>query len=98
MSDTLKVVVFPVGRHPEVLDIPNTLEGMQAVVGGDLELVMWGDLEVYMNMDGIHLELPYNRHVGRHRVGGTFFISKSRRGEQVSLADVDIRRVLDGGL
>jgi hypothetical protein len=58
----VKAVRIPVGGTPEVIDMPSTLEGMQAEVGGYIEAVALGPDEImgWVNEDGQMLGLERN--------------------------------------
>lgn len=87
---TVRVLVVPVGRPPEVHEIPNTLEAAQSIVGGYIEAVSVGDDSGVMglcNENGRSMGLPRNR-----IVLGDFFVARvdPRTGDQVDLTPDDI--------
>lgn len=60
----MKVIFKAPGCLPEFRDIPNTLEALQAAVGGYIETFTFAtDAAVVCNEEGRILGLPYNRNV-----------------------------------
>lgn len=58
---TIKVWVKRPGEKPEKIQIKNTLEGLQKIVGGYIETVtMASDFVVICNEEGRIRKLPYN--------------------------------------
>lgn len=88
---TVPVIVVRPGEDPVVEHIPPTLKGMQAVVGGYVELcrVMILDTAflLWCNEDARALQLQPNRAVpaanGSHRIVGAFFLSADFPGDLV---------------
>lgn len=61
--DLLTVMVYPTDGDPYLLGIPKTLEAMQQVVGGYIEMVRpAADLILVCNEEGVGLGLPVNPH------------------------------------
>lgn len=56
----LKVLLKKTGRTPEVIEIDDTLEAKQKLVGGLIEVVPYGDYELICNEEGKLLELYPN--------------------------------------
>jgi len=90
----IRVLVLPVGKPPEVREIDNGLEAMQAIVGGYIETVsLDGSVAAVVNEDGPRLHLPNNRIVGHSVVVGQVFVVRfNDEGEFVSLTDEDVAR------
>ena len=67
----MKVIYKAPGCDPELRDIPNTLEELQATVGGYIEtLSLCSDLCVICNEQGRLLGMEYNlKFLGVHFVG-----------------------------
>lgn len=63
------------GRAPEEVTIPNTLEAMQKIVGGLIEIVYLDDVCLVCNEEGKLMGLEGNRRVGRDIISGTFFLA-----------------------
>lgn len=97
-SETIKVLVFPVGKPPLFKEIPDTLAAMQNLVDGYIELVRLvidgREYDLYCNEEGkLENRLP-NRRIPGDIVVGQFFVSKGDgAGGQASLDDADVARV-----
>ena len=75
------------GKAPEEVTIPNTLEAMQQMVGGLIEIVYLDDICLVCNEEGKLMGLEGNRRLGDDIVVGTFFlIGENGRGEFRSLS------------
>ena len=61
------------GKEPEEVTIPNTLEAMQEMVGGFIEIVYLDGVCLVCNEEGKLMGLEGNRRVGRDIISGTFF-------------------------
>ena len=58
----MRCLIVKPGMRPDTTDIPNTLEDLQAAVGGYIEAVMLSDTAALLvNEDGKNLGLPFNR-------------------------------------
>lgn len=101
------VLVYAIGGKGEPHIIPNTLQAMQEIVGGYIELVRLrvgkfendsGEYDLYCNEDGLFENLRFNRTVGEHRIHGTFFVTRNApddddSGAMVSLTAEDIVQI-----
>lgn len=83
----IKAVVAEVGKEPEVREITDSLESMQAIVGGYVECIMMpGNIDIYINEEGRLMNLPFNRFVaGLPLVGNIFAVSRDKDGNCISL-------------
>lgn len=92
----ITIVVKEPGKTPEVKEIDDTLEAMQEVVGGYIELVaMPNKLDFYVNEDGIMQELPFNTHIrGLPVVGTVFAASRNSSGDTIGLNQSQIDKVM----
>lgn len=94
MPKTIIILAFPVGKPPEVREIADTLEAMQAQVGGYIELVplVGGPVEVCCNEEGKLKNLSPNRRWHGDVLCGDFFVTRTnpRTGESQSLTAEDI--------
>ena len=63
------------GKEPEEVTIPNTLEAMQEMVGGFIEIVYLDGVCLVCNEEGKLMGLEGNRRVGRDIISGTFFLA-----------------------
>ena len=59
------------GKAPEEVTIPNTLEAMQQMVGGLIEIVYLDGVCLVCNEEGKLMGLEGNRRVGRDIISGT---------------------------
>jgi hypothetical protein len=92
----IKIIKFPVGSDPFVIEIETSLEAMQAEVDGRLECVPgpYGT-DVWCNEEGLILSLPFNREFNGHLIHGDFFVARcDEEGEAVSVDHEDIRRLV----
>ena len=101
MNDkTLKVLVVEPMQPCRVQEIPNTLDAMQAIVGGHIETAypFSEPVTVVCHSEGKMLDLPYNRPLMDENglpydiVCGTFFIAGVGAEDFVSLTDDQIQR------
>lgn len=67
------------GKAPEPVTMPNTLEAMQQMVGGYIEVVCLDDACLICNEEGKLIGLDGNRRVGDDIITGTFFIAGDTR-------------------
>ncbi len=101
MGDKIRVLVVEPMKPCEVREIPDTLEAMQALVGGNIEAVtsLRYASAIVCNENGKLLNLPYNRPLLDESgllpldiLHGTFFIAGMSGEHFVSLADEQIGR------
>ncbi len=78
------------GKMPEIIDIPNILDALQAEVSGYIE-VLGLDCGVCLicNEEGKLRGFPANRQVGGDIIAGTFLIVGEADGKFCSLSDTD---------
>ncbi|MDE7261239.1 MAG: DUF3846 domain-containing protein [Oscillospiraceae bacterium] len=87
---SIRVLKIEPGMAPEIMDIPNTLDVLQAAVGGYIETVTLDTNAVLVcNEEGTLNGLPANRQVGGDTIAGTFLIVGAEDGEFASLSDSD---------
>ena len=88
----MRCIVKPVGQPPEVCNIPNTLEAMQSLVGGYIQLVPIGlGIDLLCNEEGLLLKLPVNcGFAGTIALVGLNLNTAERR----SLADDEVGKAL----
>ena len=78
------------GKTPKIVAVPNTLDALQAALGGDIEVVgLDANASLVCNGEGKLLGLPANRQVGSDTIAGTFLIVGAEDGEFCSLSDAD---------
>ena len=92
----IKAVVAEVGKEPEVREILDSLESMQAIVGGYIECIMMpGNIDIYINEEGRLMNLPFNRFVaGLPLVGNIFAVSRDKDGNCISLNQKQISTLM----
>lgn len=91
----IRVLVKHPRKDPEVTEIEDSLEVMQAIVSGSIQLVGMSEdseLDIYLNEEGKILGLPYNiqYHPNDIIVGTLFVVRNGDDGSDVSLTDEDI--------
>lgn len=99
----IRVIVIRPGKAPTVEEIADSIEALQALVGGYVELVhvptAAGYVDMYFNEDGKRDRLPPNRYVAPldDIVLGTIVVASARvtpDGGMVSFGDDEIARLL----
>lgn len=70
----LKVLLKKTGREPEAIEINDTLEAKQKLVGGLIEVVPYGEQELICNEEGKILELYPNCIFDYDMINGNFFL------------------------
>ena len=90
VHEQIRVLKVEPGKAPEEVTMPNTLEALQAAVGGDIEAVgLDADACLVCNELGKVIGLPANRRVNGDIIAGTFLIVGSTDGDFCSLSDED---------
>jgi hypothetical protein len=105
-SDEIQVVVVEPMKPPYKKYIPNTLESMNELVGGYIEIIRMGNTEtggniaITLNEEGKLMNLPMNRMIfARNGVAdvfvGTFFITAfNMQGDNISLNDAECEKLI----
>lgn len=73
----MKVLIVEPGKHPRKADIVHTLESLQGIVDGYIEVTYpWKDrIGLVCNDEGLLRQLPFNRLVApNNAIFGTFFL------------------------
>lgn len=98
MQETLRIVVFEVGKPPEERIVEHDLKIMQEIVGGYIEAVGLPNSYVLIcNEEGLLLGLPENvRHWLNYPIAGNFFIVKYKGERFVSIPEDEIENVKKG--
>ena len=99
MYDTLKVVVVEPNKQPYVKTIENSLDAIQAVIGGYFEpvpITLDNRLAyIICNEEGKCIPLPANRLYEWDMIHGTFFIcGYDERADLCSLTDRQIEQAV----
>lgn len=92
----IKIVVCEPGKSPEICEINDDLESMQNIVGGYIECIaLKNNIDVWVNEEGLLMDLPFNRTVNRKPLVGTIFAaSHNKSGDTTSLSAQQIKDVL----
>jgi hypothetical protein len=91
----MKVIIKKVGKQPEVVDIENTLDAMQKIVGGYIEAVrVRSDCMMICNEEGKLMGLPYNFDLGNDKIVGDVIFTKPDGAEFTDLDDRNVEMIL----
>lgn len=75
MEDQIRVLKVEPGKEPEQTMMENTLEAMQSMVGGYIEMVSLDERTLLVcNEEGKLMGLEGNRRLGSDIIAGTFFV------------------------
>ena len=74
-EDSIQVLKIEPGKAPKIVTIPNTLEAMQQMVGGYIEVIPLDDVCLVYNEEGKLMGLPGSRRLGNDVIAGTFFLA-----------------------
>ena len=74
-ENAIQVLKIAPGKAPEAVTIPNTLEAMQQMVGGYIEVIPLADVCLVCNEEGKLMGLPGSRRLGDDVIAGTFFLA-----------------------
>ncbi len=96
----MKVLIVEPMQPCRAQEIPDTLEAMQAIVGGYLQAVypFRDEVALVCNENGKNLDLPYNRPLTNDRgipydmICGTFFLAGVSAEDFVSLTEEQIQK------
>lgn len=89
----MNVLIIEVGKAPYVKEIEDSNKAIQDIVGGYYkEIIIDNHFRLLCNEDGLRLQLPYNKTVGRHKIVGTFLLTgvDEEFEEYSSLTDSEI--------
>lgn len=74
----MKVLLFKVGEEPKEVEIENSLESMQKLVGGYIQCVGIPTTDKHYQLvcdeEGLIRGKPFNREIGGYQIHGDFFI------------------------
>jgi hypothetical protein len=104
-TDEIQVVVCEPLKKPYKKIIPNTLESMQEIVDGHIEILTIGKTEtngtiaITLNEEGKLNDLPLNKVIhgrgGSDTLVGTFFITAvNMQGNNISLNDLQCEKLI----
>ena len=90
-DENIRVLKVAPGKAPEAVAIPNTLEAMQQMVGGYIEVIPLEDVCLVCNEEGKLMGLPGSRRLGDDIIAGTFFLAgDTPDGDFISLTEQQI--------
>ena len=94
MNTTLRVVIAPPGKPAEERIIPNTLEALQAAIGGYIEAYRpepfaSRGLLLYVNEDGLRDCAP-NRVIGGQLIHGPIVVVRTNGEDECDLTAGDV--------
>lgn len=93
-ENRIKVVIANPGEKSEAVEINDTLEAFQKIVGGYIEILpdrMGDGLDILINEDGRGRELPPNRIIRSFGIVGPILVTASTsEGEPRSLTDDEV--------
>ena len=75
MRDEITVLKVEPGKPPELVSMANTLQAMQEMVGGFIEIVPLDDACLVCNDEGKINGMEGNRRLGGDIIAGPFFIA-----------------------
>lgn len=92
----MKAIIKEVGKPPKVVEIENTLEEMQKIVGGYIEAVAIGKgCLMICDEEGKLKGKPYNFDLGNDIIVGDVFFTKGDGGEDFTdLNENDVEMIL----
>ena len=94
MESKIKVLICDPYKEAEIKEIDNTLETLQGIVGGYIEVVRpWHDDDMILicNEEGILRNLPCRRIVATQPIFGTFILCGRDGDEFASLDEVNLK-------
>lgn len=90
-----KIIVIEPDKMPYVKEISGSLESMQEIVGGYIEILpINNDYMFVLNEEGKLLDLPINFSWYNDLICGTVFICRNEVLEMGSLTDADVSLLL----
>lgn len=97
-SNKIRVMVIEPGNETEEKEIDNTLEELQKIVGGYIEVIplqneIGSNLNIVCNEEGKLIGLPLNRALDSDILCGTFVVVKSDEDNFVSLTDDEVKYI-----
>ena len=85
-DEQIRVVVKTVGGDWEIRTIPNTLQALQEIVGGNIECAqMTTDYTLVCNEEGRINGMKFNQRIFNYQMFGDFLIVRTKGDEFVSM-------------
>ena len=94
----IKVLIVEPGKDPYPMEIPNTLESLQHMVGGLIQALYLPDAAIICNDEGKLIGLPWNRPLFDENgniydvIAGTFLVAGLTEDDFGSLTEEQISR------
>ena len=95
MKEKIKVIYKEVGKDPKVIEIQNTLEAKQKLVGGLIEAVEYKDVVLICNEEGKIYDLKPNVQFAKDYIAGNFLVAGDdfETGDFISLTNDQIKDI-----
>ena len=96
MNNSISIVVKEPNKKPEIRTIDGSLEEMQKIVGGYIESVsISGNIDLWVNEDGLAEKLPFNLYARDIPLFGTIFAAAhNEEGDMISLNKNQITQMI----
>lgn len=94
-EDKIQVIVFEVGKEPELRTIENELKPLKEIVQGYIETFLQPNgLIIICNEEGKLIGLPINRIMFNEPIAGNFLMCRSNGEEFASVTKEDITKYI----
>ena len=91
----MKAIIKEVGKPPKVVDIENTLEEMQKIVGGNIEVIrVRSNILMLCDEEGKLKNKPYNFDLGNDLIVGNVLFVNSKGEDFTSLDEIGIEAIM----
>lgn len=88
MKKKIKVLIVEPGKEPYEKIVENTLESLQNIVYGRIEMLeIEKGVDLILNEEGKLAGLPFNRYITNDMLCGTFIVAGEKNGETISLSN-----------
>lgn len=96
VMNKLKIVVKEPFLKPIITEIGNGMKEQRKIVGGWLEFVRFGSLQIVLNEDGKRLNLTPNVDLGEQGIAvGTVFVTKfDADGNDIGLTEEEVQMAM----
>jgi hypothetical protein len=89
----IKVLVKKPGGI-EKAEIDGTLESLQSIVGGYIEVVPWNGYSLYINEEGLMMDLPRCSFDNMIFAGPVIIGKVNRSGDEIGLQDSECDKIM----
>lgn len=91
--EKIRILVVEPNKEPYQIRIEHTLENLQKLVGGLIEIVeLEHNVDLICNEEGKIYNLPFNRVIRNDIIVGTFIITGQHKGDTISLSRKQIKK------